>query len=163
MVVGIDPGTWCLGFGVVGRIGGGLRLVDHGAFRAGAGLSIAERLRHMHACVCRLLDHHRPDVLALEQAFLQKNVQSALRLGEVRGTILLAAAARELPVVEYPTAVAKKSVTGHGGASKEEVRFMVMEELALETPPEPLDATDALALALCLLHDPALDPRFHQA
>ena len=162
MVVGIDPGTRCMGFGVVARRGAELLAVDHGAFRPRRAASVAERLHTLHQSVLRLLKHHRPDVLALEQAFHQKNVQSALRLGEVRGAVLVAACSRDVPVMEYAPAVAKKAVTGNGGASKEQVQAMVQDLLGLETVPEPHDAADALALALCLIFDPALDTRYQE-
>ena len=97
------------------------------------------------------------------QAFHHKNIQSALRLGEVRATVHVAAHSLGIPVVEYATAVAKKSVTGHGGATKEIVGRMVSDQLGLAEVPEPHDAADALALALCLLYDPAMDPRFAES
>ena len=110
-----------------------------------------------------MLAHHRPHVMALEEAFLHRNVQSALRLGEARGAVMLAASAHDVPVVQYPAAVVKKSVTGHGGANKELVQDMVARHLNLDGAPTPHDAADALAMALCLLFDPELDPRFHAA
>jgi len=135
IVAGIDPGTRCMGFGVVAREGTELKAVDHGSFRPPKKASRGERLAFLHQQVGRLLDHHHPDVLALEEAFFQHNVQSALRLGEARGAVMIAAAERQLVTVEYPTAVAKKSVTGHGGASKEMVRDLVTRELGLDAPP----------------------------
>lgn len=164
VVLGIDPGSRTLGFGVVGRRGRSLIEVDHGAFKApGSATAIEQRLLAIAEGVGRLIDHHRPDVIALEEAFVRENVQSALRLGEARGMVLLRAAERGCPVVQYPTAVAKKAVCGHGGASKELVAEMVTEHLQLSSVPKPHDAADGLALALCLLFDPRLDARFDAA
>ncbi|MSR75066.1 MAG: crossover junction endodeoxyribonuclease RuvC [Planctomycetes bacterium] len=160
IVLGIDPGTLVLGFGVVGRSGGKLQHVDHGALRADAKSTVAERLKVLAQGVRALLAHHRPHVVALEEAFVDRNVQSALRIGEARGIVLCAAAEAGIPVVDFPTARVKARVGGHGAATKSCVRSMVMLELALKTAPTPLDASDALALALALLHDRRLDPRF---
>ena len=161
IVVGIDPGTRAMGYGVIGRRGRQHVEVDHGAFRPPTGAAdIASRLLSLRDDLRRLLDHHRPHVVSLEEAFLAKNVQSTLRLGEARAVVLLTAAERSIPVVQYPTAVAKKAVTGHGGATKEVVQDLVRRHLDLAAAPTPHDAADALALGLCLLFDPRLDPRF---
>ena len=163
VVCGIDPGTRVMGFGVVGRRGRRLVHVDHGSFRPRADADAPDRLADLHAQVSAMLAHHRPHVMALEEAFLHRNVQSALRLGEARGAVMLAASAHDVPVVQYPAAVVKKSVAGHGGATKELMQDMVARHLNLDGPPNPHDAADALAMALCLLFDPELDPRFHGA
>ncbi len=163
VVAGIDPGTACMGFGVVARSKDTLTLIDHGVFEPPRKAGLTERLHFLFSCVKQLLEHHKPDVVSLEQAFHHKNIQSALRLGEVRGVVHVAAAGMDIPVMEYASSVAKKSVAGHGGASKEAVAAMVAEQLSLSAPPESHDAADALALALCLLHDPQLDPRFKEA
>lgn len=163
IVLGIDPGTITTGFGVVGRRGRDLVHVDHGAFHAPRSQALEQRLHHMHGSLVRLLEHHRPHVVSLEEAFLRRNVQTALRLGEARAMTLLAAASLDIPVVQYPTAVAKKSVCGHGGADKAAVQAMVQQHLELEAIPDPHDAADGLALALCLLFDPRIDPRFQRA
>lgn len=156
IVAGIDPGTYVLGFGIVGRSGQELRAVDFGTFSPPRSADTAARLLFLKKEVSRLLDHHRPDVVALEQVFVKINVQSALRVGEARACVLLAAAECGIPVVQYPTATAKKRVCGHGGAVKTSVQAMVQHHLSLEVVPEPHDAADALALALCLLFDPML-------
>jgi crossover junction endodeoxyribonuclease RuvC len=106
------------------------------------------------------LAHHTPDLVALEAAFFAKNAQSTLRIGEARATVLLAAGQRRVPVLQYPPKVAKRAVTGAGSADKALVQQMVAADLGLAALPEPHDAADALALALCALRDPRLDPRF---
>lgn len=169
IVVGIDPGTRAMGFGVIGRRGRQHVEVDHGVFRPkarngdGDATAMGDRLLSLRDDLRRLFDHHRPHVVSLEEAFLAKNVQSTLRLGEARAVVLLAAAERSIPVVQYPTAVAKKAVTGHGGATKDVVQDLVRRHLDLAAPPTPHDAADALALALCLLFDPRLDPKLAAA
>jgi crossover junction endodeoxyribonuclease RuvC len=149
-----------MGFGVVGRIATGFARVDHGAFRPTADMSHPERLRFLFHRVKALLDHHRPDVLALEQTFFAKNPQSTLRIGEARAIVFVASAECGVPVVEYSPRSVKLSVTGFGGADKILVQEMVARELNLDAIPSPHDAADALALALCVLHDPAFDPRY---
>lgn len=163
IVCGIDPGTRSMGYGIVGRRGRQLLHIDHGAFQPPAGLDSSQRLLQLGQEMGTLLDHHRPHVVSLEEAFVHKNVQSAFRLGEARAVAMLAAAERRIPVVHYPTSVAKKAVTGHGSAGKEVVQDMVTRHLDLDAPPAIHDASDALALALCLLFDPRLDPRFSDA
>jgi crossover junction endodeoxyribonuclease RuvC len=162
VAAGIDPGTKTMGFGVVGRVIGGFTRVDHGTFRPEQGSSCAERLRYLFLHVKALLDHHRPDVLALEQTFFHKNAQSTLRIGEARAIVLVASAECGVPVVEYAPRVVKRAVTGHGGADKILVQEMVARELGLDAVPTPHDAADALALALCVLNDPVFDPRFQE-
>lgn len=163
VVAGIDPGTQVLGFGVVGRKRGKLIAVDHGALTAPQQASLATRIGILAEGVRKLLDHHRPDVIALEEAFVARNIQSSLRLGEARGMVLCIAAERNIPVVDYPTARVKAAVAAHGAATKQRVRAAVMRELGLSEPPQPLDASDALALALTLLHDPRLNRRMAAA
>lgn len=163
VVCGVDPGTYALGFGIVGRRRGKFLAVDHGVFRPPAKAVIGDRLLHLMDGIAKLLDHHRPDVVALEQAFVKVNVQSALRIGEARAVVLLAAAERAIPVVQYPTATVKKSVSGHGGATKAAIQTMVAQQLGLAEIPTPHDAADGLALALCFLYDPRFDPRFMAA
>lgn len=159
LILGIDPGTIRMGFGLIARRAGSVFAVDYGALKADRSQSRGGRLLTLRNGLIRLLDHHRPDALALEQVFVRRNPQSALAVGEARAVVLLTAEERDLPVVEYPAAVAKRSVSGHGGAAKERIQTMVQAELRLPEIPEPHDAADALALALCLLHDPRMDPR----
>ncbi|HYC76553.1 MAG TPA: crossover junction endodeoxyribonuclease RuvC [Planctomycetota bacterium] len=160
VVVGIDPGTRSMGYGVVGRRRGAMMRVDHGAFRPPADADVGARLCFLFERLRALFAHHAPDVISLEQTFFGKNPQSTLRIGEARAVVILAAGERSVPVVQYPTKTAKRSVTGAGSADKALVQQMVAADLGLPSLPEPHDAADALALALCALRDPALDPRF---
>ncbi len=163
IVAGIDPGTHLLGFGVVGRKGSLMIAVDHGALRAPKDAGLCERMKVLARGLRALFAHHKPDVIALEEAFVARNIQSSLRLGEARGMVLCIAAELDIPVVDYPTARVKVAIAGHGGATKQRVRTAVMRELRLLEAPDPLDASDALALALALLHDPRMNRRLAAA
>lgn len=160
VVAGIDPGTRVMGFGVVGRVGGRVIRVDHGAFRPPRDGDVGARLFSLFTSLRALVGHHKPDLLSLEKTFFAKNAQSTLRIGEARAIVLLVAEEAGIPVLEYPPTVAKRAVTGSGAADKPTVARMVAADLGLAELPQPHDAADALALALCALRDPRLDPRF---
>ena len=155
-VFGIDCGTECTGYGVVelDEQGREARLVpiSFGAIRLPKKEPLATRLALVHAELAGLIALHRPDVVAVEEVFHSINAQSALKLGHVRGVALLAAADQSLPVVEYAPLKIKSSVVGYGLAKKEQVQFMVARLLGLPEPPQPADAADALAIAICHLH-----------
>jgi crossover junction endodeoxyribonuclease RuvC len=148
IVLGIDPGSVVVGFGALAGVGGTPRLVEAGAIRAPARAAVAQRLGAIRAELDSLLHRLRPSVVVVERAFVGRNIQAALRIGEGRGVVLSAAAAAGAAVVEYPPAVAKKVLIGHGGAHKEQVALMVVQLLGLAGPVRPHDASDALALAL---------------
>jgi crossover junction endodeoxyribonuclease RuvC len=155
-VFGIDCGTECTGYGVVewndhGRephlvalISGGIRLPKK--------LPMAQRLALVYAELMTLLQIHQPDVVAIEEVFYSANAKSALKLGQVRGVALLAAANCGFPLAEYAPLKIKSSVVGYGLAQKEQVQFMVRRLLNLDDTPEPADAADALAIAICHIH-----------
>jgi crossover junction endodeoxyribonuclease RuvC len=151
-VLGIDPGTRVVGWGVVESRGSALRAVAFGALRAPASKEVPERLRILHEGLRALVAEHRPDRVAIEEAFFGKNVRSALALGEGRGAALLAAALEGVPVVQFPPATVKKAVTGRGAAEKAQVAAMVKVILGLPAVPEPPDAADALAVAIGAIH-----------
>ncbi len=151
-VLGIDPGTKVVGWGVVERQGNALRAVAWGALRARASEGVPERLRFLHEGVRALIAEHRPGAVAVEEAFFGKGARAALALGEGRGAALVAAALAGIPVRQFPPATVKKAVTGRGGAPKPQVGAMVRVILGLAEVPEPADAADALAVAICALH-----------
>jgi len=147
-LLGVDPGSRVTGFGAV-RLGAGLpRFVGAGVIRTSTRADAATRLGELADGIARVLEELRPEVVVVERAFAARNVASALRIGEVRGVILAAAARAGAQVFELPPAVAKKALVGNGQAHKTQVAAMVARLLGLDTVPEPLDATDALALAL---------------
>jgi crossover junction endodeoxyribonuclease RuvC len=148
LVLGIDPGTRVVGFGAVHLERQGPRLIGAGVLRTSTGGGPAVRLGEIRAGIDRILDELRPEIVVVERAFAARNVASALRIGEGRGVVLSAAAASGALVIEMPPAAAKKALVGNGQAHKTQVAAMVARLLGLERPPDPLDATDALALAL---------------
>jgi crossover junction endodeoxyribonuclease RuvC len=146
-ILGIDPGTRVVGWGVIELAARGPRLVAAGVIRAGPG-DICGRMGLIRLELDRLIELHRPSVVAVEEAFANKNLQSALRIGEGRGVVLSCAAAAGVAVHQYTPATAKKALVGNGAAHKSQVASMVARRLGLERAPEPHDASDALALAL---------------
>ena len=150
VVLGIDPGTAITGFGVVERKGDGrVSLIECGVIRTAAGRPLPSRIRDIYEGVVELINHHRPSVVSVEDVFHGKNSRTALTLGHTRGAILLAAALKNLPISEYTAVEIKKAVVGTGRASKEQVGFMVQQQLRLRTAPTPADAADGVAAALC--------------
>jgi crossover junction endodeoxyribonuclease RuvC len=148
IVLGIDPGTASLGFGVVERVGGGLREVDHGCLSTASSEALPQRLLAIHTCVRELIETHRPTLVAVERLFFSRNAQTALGVGHARGVVLLAAAEAGLPVREATPSEVKTAVSGSGVAEKEQVGRMVALILGLATVPTPDDAADALAVAI---------------
>ena len=146
-VLGIDPGSRITGYGLVTADGGRLSFVAAGRIRPPAG-RMPERLRRIHQDVAELIATHGADVLAIEDVFLARNPQSALKLGQARGAAIVAAAAAGLEVFEYPARTVKKTVVGTGRATKAQVQHMVRILLNLKGQPAP-DAADALAIAIC--------------
>jgi crossover junction endodeoxyribonuclease RuvC len=149
-VLGVDPGPAVTGWGVIERRDGRVAHLAHGAVATTARMTLAAKLAAVHRALAELCGAWRPDVLALEQSFVGRNVQSAFRLGEVRGVAMLAAASAGIPVAEYPPATVKLAVTGSGRAEKAQVQRAIARELRVEAALVP-DAADALAVALCHL------------
>lgn len=146
-VLGIDPGTRKLGWGVVERRGGKLRAVAAGVVSIDARAPLAERLVHAFGQVEAMIEDHAPDAVAVEAVFHAKFAASAIKLGHVRGVVLLAAARAGTPISEWPPALVKRTVAGRGAADKTQVGRIVAATLGLAAPP-PADAADALAIAI---------------
>ena len=146
-VLGIDPGTAALGYGIVERTGGRLREVDHGCLTTSPDLPLPERLLAIHALVDELLALHQPDVMGVERLFFSRNVQTAMGVGQARGVVLLAAAQHRTTVREATPNEVKSAITGYGAADKEQVQRMVQLVLGMTELPRPDDAADALAIA----------------
>jgi len=147
IVLGIDPGTAALGYGIVERTGGRLREVDHGCLTTSPDLSLPERLLAIHTLVDELIGLHQPDVMGVERLFFSRNVQTAFGVGQARGVVLLAAAQHGTPVREATPNEVKSAITGYGAADKEQVARMVQLVLGMSELPRPDDAADALAIA----------------
>ena len=148
-VIGIDPGSVVMGYGVIESDGVRSVHVAHGHVRV-KGASFVERLGHIHASLAELVAEHRPAEAAIEEVFLSKNVMSALKLGQARGAAIGLLMSRSLPVAEYNPRSIKQVVTGSGGAPKAQVQAMVRAMLALGELQS--DAADGLAIALCHAH-----------
>lgn len=148
-ILGVDPGTIITGYGVIDSENGKLSLVDYGVIRMKSSWSMPLRLREIYTILEKVIASTAPDEFAIESAFYSKNVQSTLKLGHARGVSILAAVLRQIPTSEYAPREVKQAVTGTGKASKEQVEYMVMSMLGLSERHTFLDATDALAVAIC--------------
>ena len=151
-VLGIDPGSQTTGWGVVEGDGRKYSLVEFGAIRASSNLSFPARLLRMCTGIEEIIDKHRPDACALEDAFLASNVKVSMKLGQVRGVVLLVAERAALDIHEYSPRLVKQTVVGYGNAEKQQVQEMVRLLLSLRSVPAPHDAADALAVAICHFH-----------
>lgn len=151
IVLGIDPGTRILGYGALVDAPDGPRLLVAGDVRP-RGDDGPTKLADLRGEIDDLMERLRPTVVIVESAFFATNVQSALRLGESRGVVMACAALGGAEVVEYAPAVARKTLLGNGNASKEQMAAMVATLLGLDEPPQPLDVSDALSLALAYIH-----------
>lgn len=150
IVLGIDPGTAALGYGIVERTGSHLRAVDYGCLTTSPDTALPERLATIHAHVAELIETHHPDLVAVERLFFSNNAQTAFAVGQARGVVLLAAAQAGIPVREATPNEVKAGVTGYGNADKGQVARMVTVILQLADVPTPDDTTDALATAICI-------------
>lgn len=149
IILGIDPGTTIMGFGIIRCEGNVRELICHGVLKLEKYDNHALKLKKIFERVIGLIEQYHPDELAIEAQFFGKNVQSMLKLGRAQGVAIAAALSRQIPYVEYAPRKIKQSITGNGNASKEQVAGMIQSILKLKTLPEYLDATDGLATALC--------------
>jgi len=151
-VFGVDPGSLRTGYGCIDTDGSRHRLVASGAITVPAAAAFPERLLAIYRALGQLLRQHRPDCVVVENVFHATNVRSALKLGHARGVALLAAVEGGYPLVEYTPAEIKLAVVGYGRAEKHQVGEMVRLLLGLDEVPQPHDASDALAVAICHVH-----------
>ncbi|HEV2881741.1 MAG TPA: crossover junction endodeoxyribonuclease RuvC [Pyrinomonadaceae bacterium] len=158
-VLGIDPGSETTGWGVVEGDVQRYRIVDFGTVKANPRERFATRLLKISDGVEELLARFRPDVCAVEEMFFAANVKTALKLGQVRGVILVAAERARIEIAEYAPRLVKQTVVGYGAAEKHQVQEMVRVLLSLDEIPQPHDASDALALAICHFHHAGLAAR----
>ena len=148
-VMGIDPSIRVTGYGIIDFVDGKTLLVDFGTIKPPTDADTATRLAILYDDITELIKTHQPDELAIEEVFYGVNAKSVLMLGQARGAAMLCAAHHHLPVGEYAARKVKLAATGSGRASKEQVQFMVQRQLQMSEPPQPHDAADALAVALC--------------
>jgi crossover junction endodeoxyribonuclease RuvC len=149
IILGLDPGTTVMGYGIICVKGSQLSLLQYGVIHLSKYEGHELKLKKIFDRVLHLIDEYHPDQVALEAPFFGKNVQSMLKLGRAQGVAMSAALFREIPIIEYAPRKIKQSVTGNGNASKEQVAKMLMTLLKIKELPKLLDATDALAVALC--------------
>lgn len=150
IILGIDPGSRVTGYGVIRQEGQSLEYLGSGAIRTVAD-DLPTRLKRIYAGVTEIITQFQPDMFAIEQVFMAKNADSALKLGQARGTAIVAAANNDLPVFEYAARLVKQTVVGTGAAEKEQVQEMVTRILHLSAKPQA-DAADALAIAITHAH-----------
>lgn len=148
-ILGVDPGSNVTGYGIINSNGEESSLIESGVIEPGAGAALPEKLREIFEGLLKVIEDHHPQQFAIEQAFYSKNARSALVMGQARGVAILAASKSGIPIGEYSPKEVKCAVVGTGNASKSQVQFMVKKLLRLKEPPQPLDAADALAVALC--------------
>ena len=158
-VLGIDPGSETTGWGVIEAEGRAYRLVEFGVVRAPTSQKFPARLLRISNALEEIIERHHPEACAIEDGFLATNVKVTLKLGQVRGVAMLAAERASLEIHEYSPRLVKQTVAGHGNAEKFQVQQMVKTLLSLATIPEPHDAADALAVAICHFHHAAFARR----
>jgi crossover junction endodeoxyribonuclease RuvC len=149
VILGIDPGTNILGYGVIEARDKNPRMITMGVIELGKYRDHYLKLQKIFERIVSLIDHYHPDELAIEAPFYGKNVQSMLKLGRAQGVAMAAALSRSMPIFEYAPLRIKQSITGRGNASKEQVALFLQQYLDLKEMPKYLDATDALATAVC--------------
>ncbi|HNU81228.1 MAG TPA: crossover junction endodeoxyribonuclease RuvC [bacterium] len=149
IIFGIDPGIADTGYGFIRVQGGNLECLDYGSIKTPAGQPLPERLQSLYQELRLLLEKYRPQVAAVEQLFFNKNVRTALIVGQARGVALLAVSQQGIPLLDFTPAQVKRAVSAYGQASKLQIQKMVKLILKLEEIPKPDDAADALAVAIC--------------
>jgi len=156
-VLGIDPGTITMGYGIIESRDDEVAVVDYGALTTLPHSPIGERLSYLYNELLEIISHCQPDAVAIEQPFMAKNAQSALAVGRAQAVAILAAANRGIPSYNYSPAQVKQRVTNYGASSKEQIQEMVKLQLGLSQVPESSDAADALAIAICHLREVRLE------
>ena len=151
-ILGIDPGTSKVGWGVVDKKGSQLYLVACGQIRTSSALSFPDKLKKICEEVAKIIFEHKPQALSIEEPFLARNAKTCLRIGEIVGAVMLSALDRGLEVASYSVLEIKQAVVGYGRADKQQVQNMVKVLLHLDAIPESDDAADALAAAICHQH-----------
>ncbi len=162
IALGIDPGTASMGYGMVAQMASGqFELLACGVIRTSPKQPMPLRLLEIFRDLSHLLEEFRPDEIAVEELFFGRNVTTAITVSQARGIALLVAALHDVPVFEYTPAVIKQALTGHGNADKLQVQYMVQRLLNLSNPPQPDDAADGVAVALCHLQQTGYYRRLH--
>jgi crossover junction endodeoxyribonuclease RuvC len=156
LILGIDPGTAITGYGLVREDEQGLTLVEYGVLTTPSGQPLPKRLQAIYQGLSDLIREHRPEAAAVEELFFSRNVRTALSVGHARGVTLLALADAGLPIYEYKPLEVKQAIAGYGAADKQQVQEMVRMLLDLDNVPQPDDAADAIAVAVCHIHSASM-------
>ena len=157
IIIGIDPGLVNTGYGIISIQNNNPSIIDFGIIKPNSKEVISKRLFTIFSDVSELINLYKPDVFSIEEVFYSKNFKSALMLGHARGAAILAAAKYNLPVFEYSAKKVKQSITGNGNADKTQLQYMIKQIFKLKQIPSPLDASDALGIALCHLNQMKLN------
>lgn len=152
IILGIDPGYAIVGIGVLRYEGNHFQPLEYNAITTPAGMQTPLRLKAIYEQISGYLDHYQPDAVAIEELFFNNNAKTAIAVGQARGTLIVAAANRNIPICEYTPLQIKQAVTGYGRADKAQIQNMVKMILHLDHIPKPDDAADALAVAICHAH-----------
>ena len=148
-ILGIDPGFAIVGYGIIEYTGGKFKVLHYGAITTQAGKNIFDRLKKIHDDLNEIIEHFKPDVMAIEELFFNSNQKTAINVAQARGVLVLAAMNAGVKIFEYTPLQVKQSVAGYGRATKHQVITMVTSLLRLPEPPKPDDTADALAVAIC--------------
>ena len=149
VILGIDPGVATVGFGIISEARGIQKPMKHGVISTPAGMRLALRLMQIHDDVSELISLFKPDAIAVEELFFNTNLKTAISVSHGRAAVILAGEKRGIPMFEYTPLQVKKAIVGYGRASKKQVMEMVRQQLSMERTPQPDDAADALAIAIC--------------
>ncbi|WP_135555033.1 crossover junction endodeoxyribonuclease RuvC [Paenibacillus cymbidii] len=155
-ILGIDPGIAIVGFGFIEKQGSRLTPIQYGSIQTEAHTDPAQRLKAVYDSIRELIDKYKPDEVAIEKLFFNRNVTTAFAVGQARGVLILAAVQNGLPVAEYTPLQVKQAIVGYGKAEKKQVQEMVRMFLKLQAAPKPDDVADALAVAICHAHSSTL-------
>ena len=157
IVLGIDPGLLQTGYGLIRTSSRNNQAIDYGTISPNSKSMLSLRLHTIYNDLLSIIEKYKPSVMAIEEVFYGKNVKSALLLGHARGVSMICAAKYNIPVFEYSARKVKQSITGNGNAHKSQIKFMIMKELNLKQFTAPIDASDALAIGLCHIHQVKLE------
>lgn len=161
-ILGIDPGIAIVGFGFIDKVGSRLVPVQYGSIKTEAYTDPGLRLKQVYEATGELLDKYKPDAVAFEKLFFNRNVTTAFSVGQARGVMILASVQRGLPIAEYTPLQVKQAVVGYGKAEKKQVQEMVRMFLKLSAVPKPDDVADALAVAICHAHSSSLQAKLNE-
>ena len=148
-ILGIDPGYGLVGFGILEKNGGNIRVLDFGCISTSKEQKLTQRLEIISNCMDEIIEKWKPDEMAIEKLFFNKNITTGIPVAQARGVILVAAQEKGIPIFEYTPSNIKMALTGMGKADKKQMQFMVKTVLGLKEVPKPDDAADALAVAIC--------------